>query len=518
MNIKLKLILGFLGISIMIILWNILAVGELQKLPSDYQLIIEHVGEDRVVDEWGGALSEKIPIKEVSKQKTVNVDDNTLEIDSSLIAIDVRNGDVIFDSFMTFYVDQTTKEHISGVDGFFEFPPQVTKQTYEFFSPINHAQLTFTFENENTILGLDVYDFSCGALGIDDSTAWDEFAPNQVFLDITCKVSVEPITGLIVNYEDTWHDYGIIDGEKVDVEIGYKQASDFSISVLVESARNQIELYFLYTTIIPLLLGAVSSAILLGIITLQEKFKSDILSQQKTAKLEKAIEQEKLKKERLTAIGELSASISHDIRNPLSAIKTSNRLIKKRVHDEKGLNEIKRIDRSVARIDHQIIQVLDFVKATPLNLEKFSITHVLKRIIKTMEITPNISINMPQDDFEIWFDRSKIENVFYNIIFNAIQAIENQRGTITIRTSEEGDMIKMDFENDGPNIPDEVLPKIFEPLFSTKQKGTGLGLSGAKNSVEQHGGTISVTNNPVVFTIKLPKKGIVQMDERSVDK
>ena len=65
-------------------------------------------------------------------------------------------------------------------------------------------------------------------------------------------------------------------------------------------------------------------------------------------------------------------------------------------------------------------------------------------------------------------------------------------------------MIKLEFENDGPNMPDEVLSKIFEPLFTTKQKGTGLGLCAAKISVEQHEGTISVTNNPVTFTIKLP--------------
>jgi len=215
--------------------------------------------------------------------------------------------------------------------------------------------------------------------------------------------------------------------------------------------------------------------------------------------------EEKLKNERLTTIGELSASIAHDIRNPLFVIKNSNTLMEKIVHDEKGLIEIRRIDRSVARITHQLNQVLDFIRTSPLKLEQFSLTGILDVVIKILEIPPNISINMPQDDFEILIDRSKMESVFYNILYNAIQAIGNQKGTITIKISDEVDMIKIDIENDGPNMPDEVLPKIFDPLFTTKQKGTGLGLSAAKNSVVQHGGTISVTNNPVVFTIKLPK-------------
>jgi len=215
--------------------------------------------------------------------------------------------------------------------------------------------------------------------------------------------------------------------------------------------------------------------------------------------------EEKLKNERLTTIGELSASIAHDIRNPLFVIKNSNTLMEKIVHDEKGLIEIRRIDRSVARITHQLNQVLDFIRTSPLKLEQFSLTGILDVVIKILEIPPNISINMPQDDFEILIDRSKMESVFYNILYNAIQAIGNQKGTITIKISDEVDMIKIDFENDGPNMSDEVLPKIFDPLFTTKQKGTGLGLSAAKNSIVQHGGTISVTNNPVVFTIKLPK-------------
>ncbi len=240
---------------------------------------------------------------------------------------------------------------------------------------------------------------------------------------------------------------------------------------------------------------------------LVKSFDVMIKSIQEKIELERRLSasEEKVKNERLTAIGELSASIAHDIRNPLFVIKNSNTLMEKIVHDEKGLNEIRRIDRSVARITHQLNQVLDFIRTSPLKLEQLSLTGILDGVIKILEIPPNISINMPQDDFEILIDHSKMESVFYNILYNAIQAIGNQKGTITIKISDEVDMIKIDFENDGPNIPDEVLPKIFEPLFTTKQIGTGLGLSAVKNSVVQHGGTISVTNNPVVFTIKLPK-------------
>lgn len=101
-------------------------------------------------------------------------------------------------------------------------------------------------------------------------------------------------------------------------------------------------------------------------------------------------------------------------------------------------------------------------------------------------------------------DSKKLETVFVNLITNAIEVIES-KGQIDIRLIDKNDYVLIEIEDSGPGIPENILPKIFEPLFTTKQTGIGLGLPSCKNMTEQHGGIITVKTNPTVFTIKLPK-------------
>ena len=108
-------------------------------------------------------------------------------------------------------------------------------------------------------------------------------------------------------------------------------------------------------------------------------------------------------------------------------------------------------------------------------------------------------------DVTIECDSEKLEMVFVNLILNAVQAIDSDDGTITIRLTDKRTNLKLEFENSGPLIPDDKLSEIFKPLFTTKLKGTGLGLTSCKNIIEQHKGMINVTSNPVIFTISLQK-------------
>ena len=94
--------------------------------------------------------------------------------------------------------------------------------------------------------------------------------------------------------------------------------------------------------------------------------------------------------------------------------------------------------------------------------------------------------------------------MFSNLIINAIQAMDDN-GDIDIRLTDLNSSVQLEFEDNGPGISPDTIPKIFDPLFTTKQTGTGLGLSICKSIVEQHGGTISVRSQPTVFTIRLPK-------------
>jgi len=97
-----------------------------------------------------------------------------------------------------------------------------------------------------------------------------------------------------------------------------------------------------------------------------------------------------------------------------------------------------------------------------------------------------------------------MQRVLTNMIQNSIHAMEDG-GTIIIQIFEQNDEVKIEIKDTGLGIPDEVLPRIFEPLFTTKRTGTGLGLSICRKIVEDHNGSISVKNNPTTFTITIPK-------------
>ena len=228
-------------------------------------------------------------------------------------------------------------------------------------------------------------------------------------------------------------------------------------------------------------------------------------SLKKIIELEKELARSKqqLTNERLTSIGELSARISHDIRNPLSILNLEFVILKhKNLLDKK---QIRRIDNSLKRINHQINEVLDFVRITPLELSKFNLNDIVHQSLGSMVIPSKVKINISPDKIFMVADERKIEIIFINLILNAIQAIE-QEGTIDVILSENNSEIIIEIIDSGAGITLDPIDEIFDPLISTKLKGTGLGLASVKNIIEQHDGTIFVKNNPTTFTIKIPKK------------
>ncbi|AJZ76744.1 hypothetical protein SU86_008670 [Candidatus Nitrosotenuis cloacae] len=211
--------------------------------------------------------------------------------------------------------------------------------------------------------------------------------------------------------------------------------------------------------------------------------------------------------ERLSAIGELASRLAHDLKNPLSAVKGTTQLIKvtNKNLDELTLKRIEIIERAIFRMTHQIDGVLDYVKGTPLvKNQPSSLNETIISALQTLLIPTNITINFPKDDIIILCDSHKMQIVFSNMILNSIQAIGATKGTINIRTKKKQNHVEIRIEDSGLGISDQIFDKIFEPLFTTKQEGTGLGLASCKNIIEQHSGTISVSNKPTTFTISLP--------------
>ncbi|WP_428327242.1 ATP-binding protein [Nitrosopumilus sp.] len=216
----------------------------------------------------------------------------------------------------------------------------------------------------------------------------------------------------------------------------------------------------------------------------------------------KSIENEKLK-----VIGQLASNIAHDIRNPLGTIRSSITRIEKQNMSQNEVidQETKRIKRSVARMNHQVESVLNYVRTTPLNLSENSLNNLIKSSSNSLTIPKNIQLVIPKEDIKFECDSDKFKVVFENLLLNAIQSIDSKEGKININSKQNEKEIIISFENSGPNISEENISKIFMPLFTSKLKGTGLGLSSCQNIITQHQGTISVTNNPVTFTIKIPK-------------
>ena len=212
-----------------------------------------------------------------------------------------------------------------------------------------------------------------------------------------------------------------------------------------------------------------------------------------------------IKAERLSSIGQLASRMAHDLRNPLSVIQMTLENIKMTDKtDGVQQKQFDKVQRAIFRITHQIDDVLDFIKDPYLELSKTKISNIIADALDSLYVPKGTILVLPKIDFELICDTKKLSVSINNLILNAIQTIDGV-GTIEITVEEKDDTILIQVKDSGKGIPKENLDKIFEPLFTTKQQGTGLGLASVKSIIDAHGGIISVTSPPTIFTITLPK-------------
>jgi len=217
------------------------------------------------------------------------------------------------------------------------------------------------------------------------------------------------------------------------------------------------------------------------------------------------ISEQKQRQEKLAIIGELSTRFAHDLRNPLSIIKVSLENLKLLYGtDDKKQYYFDKVDRSITRIVHHVDEVLDFVKERNLKLSRVSFSEIIAESRDSLVIPDNIKLILPKNDEKFVCDKEQFLTVLNNLILNSVQAIEGE-GTVEIRIKDNLNFIIFEIEDSGTGISKENISKIFEPMFTTKQFGTGLGLVSVNSIINAHGGTISVTSPPTIFTIKLPK-------------
>ena len=216
--------------------------------------------------------------------------------------------------------------------------------------------------------------------------------------------------------------------------------------------------------------------------------------------------------ERLSSLGEMAAGISHEIRNPLGIIRSSAELLKKKVTKVDPSNTIPDIIVEEAnRLNNIITDFINFAKPRNPNLIPCRIEEVIDKNITflSMQIEENgyaIKQNYQNSLPEIQADADMLYQSFLNIFINAMQAMPDG-GNIEVTMGSNDSIVTIDFEDEGRGIPEDVIDKIWDPFFTTKEMGTGLGLGVVKNLIESHGGSIQIVNRSrggTRVTVELP--------------
>ena len=227
----------------------------------------------------------------------------------------------------------------------------------------------------------------------------------------------------------------------------------------------------------------------------------------------KEMENKLIESERLAAVGELAASVAHEIKNPLAGIRSASEIIRDSFQEgDPKLEMIDEIIHQIDRLDRTIKDLLIFARPKALVKEECNVNDIINRVLTLLKEDParegvKIETALSEKLPPIKIDHQQIEQVFFNVGLNAIQALDHH-GTLTIRTYEKDSMSFISFQDTGAGIPETIRNQIFKPFFTTKVKGTGLGLSIVKKIVSSHGGEIvleSEEGKETTFTICLPQ-------------
>lgn len=229
--------------------------------------------------------------------------------------------------------------------------------------------------------------------------------------------------------------------------------------------------------------------------------------------------------ERLAAVGQMTATIAHEIRNPLTALRGAVELMR----DEEPLPEsvqfyVGIIQQEAQRLTEIAEEFLEFAKPfhlqrrwTPLKPLMQRVLMVQEPYLKSSGVKAVLEVNR---DIELFIDAGRIEQALCNLIQNAVHAMPDG-GQITLRAVETGDWVALSVQDTGSGVPPEIREKIFTPFYTTRTRGTGLGLSIVQKIVEGHGGKITLecpSEGGSIFTLWLPKmEQAVQDSESNAD-
>jgi len=202
--------------------------------------------------------------------------------------------------------------------------------------------------------------------------------------------------------------------------------------------------------------------------------------------------------EKFTATGRVARTIAHEVRNPLTNISlAAEQLQELTIQNNESSMLLDMISRNSIRINQLVSDLLNATKIIELNIRQVSINKILE---ETLEMAADrldlnrvkVEKNYATDICDVLVDEEKLKIAFLNIIVNAIEAMEKNKGILSLRTKNSGDSCIIEIEDNGNGMDDDTLQKLFEPYFTSKPNGNGLGLTNCQNIILSHRGSITV--------------------------
>ncbi len=341
-------------------------------------------------------------------------------------------------------------------------------------------------------------------------------------------INIYPIGNFIIPISSLFTTYAIFKHELMDIKVAIKKSLAYSILILLTAllyfciivlSERFIQGFWGYkSTTISVLTAFTIGIMFFPLHNYIQKIVDKIIFKRTTEEISKENEllrAEVLKTEKLKSVAILASGMAHEVRNPLTALKTFSEYLPNKLDDKEFLLKFSKIVGSeVDRIDSLVTQLLEFAKPSPVQLQK---TNINKLIQETLDFLSNKFIDhkiqvMPQltaeCDEPILLDPSKIRQVFLNLILNSIEAMRGGgRLEIASGLSDARNDVIISITDTGCGVTKENLTHIFDPFFSTKDTGTGLGLPITYGIIKEHGGEIKVDSQVgtgTTFTIFLP--------------
>jgi len=278
------------------------------------------------------------------------------------------------------------------------------------------------------------------------------------------------------------------------------------------------ELLILITTffIVGVLVQSFSENQRIGL-DLQEKLNRRLLNSRKTLqeslrKLRRA-EDGLRRKDRLSALGRMSAGVAHEIRNPLGIISSSVQLLAKRLGSSTDDIDqlVSVVQEEVQRLNGLITDFLKFGSPAAPDRRESDVRGLVKRTVQecqplALQCAIRMSEDVPEARLEAYVDEGLLRQALLNLVINALEATPSG-GMVQVRLRKAGQGVRFEVHNTGSRIPDELQSRIFDPFVTTKDRGSGLGLANAHQIVTGHGGELRVHSTPgegTTFSMWIP--------------